>query len=598
MSKTQLLIACTCFCLFAACGPNQAEVAETFLKEYSTQYQKLYLASGEAEWKSNTHIVEGDSTNDLATRKANEALAAYQGSKEVIEKCRELLKHERVLSPMQVKQIRKILYMAAANPATVDDLVKAKIKAQTDQTAKMYGFTFTLGADTLTPNLIDNALKDETDVAKRQKMWEASKAVGTVLKDGLVNLRNLRNQTVQALDYPDYFTYQVSDYNMKREEMMKMCEDLVKEVWPLYRELHTWARHELAKKYKEEVPEMLPAHWLPNKWGQDWAALVDVKGFDLDAVIKEKGVDWVVKQSEKFYISLGFPALPEVFWQKSDLLPLAPGSTFKKNTHASAWHLDLDKQVRCLMGVEPNGEWYETTHHEYGHIYYFLEYSNPEIPIVLREGANRAYHEAFGSMMGLAAMQKPFLEGIGLVDKNVKTDEIQTLLKEALSYIVLLPWACGTMTHFEHDLYATNLVPDQFNARWWEIVKKYQGIVPPTTRGEEFCDAATKTHINDDPAQYYDYGLSFVQLFQMHDHIAKNILKQEPRNTNYFGSKETGDFLKGMMKYGATRDWRELYKEKVGADLSAKPMLEYFSPLTDYLKRENEGRTHTLPENL
>ena len=31
----------------------------------------------------------------------------------------------------------------------------------------------------------------------------------------------------------------------------------------------------------------------------------------------------------------------------------------------------------------------------------------------------------------------------------------------------------------------------------------------PSERGEEFCDAATKTHINDNPAEYYKYSIAF-----------------------------------------------------------------------------------------
>ena len=52
----------------------------------------------------------------------------------------------------------------------------------------------------------------------------------------------------------------------------------MKDVWPLYRELHTWARYELAKKYKQPVPDYIPADWLPNRWGQDWTSLVNVEG--------------------------------------------------------------------------------------------------------------------------------------------------------------------------------------------------------------------------------------------------------------------------------------------------------------------------------
>src|SRR5690606_40682991 len=65
------------------------------------------------------------------------------------------------------------------------------------------------------------------------------------------------------------------------------------------------------------------------------------------------------------------------------------------------------------------------------------------------------------------------------------------------------------MTHYEHDLYAKNLPANEYNKHWWELVGKYQGISAPGVRGEEYCDAASKTHINDDAAQYYDYALSY-----------------------------------------------------------------------------------------
>lgn len=152
------------------------------------------------------------------------------------------------------------------------------------------------------------------------------------------------------------------------------------------------------------------------------------------------------------------------------------------------------------------------------------------------------------------------------------------------------------MSQFEHDLYAKNLAPDQFNKRWWELVKQYQGIVPPSgERGENYCDAATKTHINDDPAGYYDYALSFVLLFQLHDHIAKNILHQDVHATNYFGNRETGKFIADIMRPGGTGDWRKMLKEKTGEELSARAMLDYFTPLQAWLKEQNKDRTYTLP---
>ena len=601
MKKTLLLAAA--LIVLGACKKDavqdkglQNEV-QAYLDSYNKKYQELNVTANEAAWQLQIHIVEGDSTNAVASNKAQEAYAQFTGSTENIEKAKKFLSDENDLTPLQVKQLKSILYKAANNPETLKDLVSKRIKAETKQTENLFGFDFKIDGKSVSANDIDGILASEKNLAKRRKAWEASKEVGKGLKDGLVNLRDLRNKTVQGLGYKDFFEYQVSDYGMTTAEMMAMLKQFNRELYPLYRELHTYARYEYAKKYGvKEVPDLIPADWLPNRWGQDWNSLVSVKGIDLDAALKPKGAEWIVKQGERFYVSLGFPALPKTFWEKSDLYPAPAGAKYKKNNHASAWHMDYDQDVRSLMSVEPNSEWYETAHHELGHIYYYLSYSTPEVPIVLREGANRAYHEALGSMMGMAAMQKPFMENLNLIPKNTQSDQMQTLLKEALNYVVFIPFSTGTMSMFEHDLYAQNLPADQFNKRWWELAAQYQGIAPPTTRGETFCDAATKTHINDDPAQYYDYALSFVLLFQLHDHIAKEILHQDPHNTNYYGNKEVGKFISGIMKPGATGDWRKLLKEKTGSDLSAKAMLDYFNPLMAYLKEQNKGRKYTLPE--
>ncbi len=82
----------------------------------------------------------------------------------------------------------------------------------------------------------------------------------------------------------------------------------------------------------------------------------------------------------------------------------------------------------------------------------------------------------------------------------------------------------------------------------------------------------------------------------MHETIATKILKQDPHNTNYWGNPEVGKFLADLMRPGATRNWRELLKEKTGKDLSAEAMVKYYSPLMEYLKKQNRGRKHTLPQ--
>lgn len=607
--KRSLLYTAAIYALLATgCGNKGSQTstdskeqkeAQAFIDSYTDKYVAFYTRSSEAHWIANIEIKPGDTTNSAAEQKADEAMAAFTGSTDNITQAKKFLALKDKLSPIQVKQLEHILYFAANNPQTVADVVKQRIKAESEQTQKLYGYQYTLGGTKVSTNIIDDILKSETDPTKRLAAWESSKEVGKTLKPGLARLRDLRNQTVQALGYKDFFSYQVSDYGMSSDEMMATMDKLMTELRPLYRELHTYMRYELAKKYKvAEVPDYLPAHWLSNRWGQDWSSTITVSGLNIDSVLGKKPAEWIVKEGEKLYVSLGFPSLPASFWEKSSLYPYPADSSVKKNNHASAWHMDLKNDLRSLMSVEPNSEWFETANHELGHIYYYMSYSTPQVPILLREGANRAYHEAVGSMMGMAAMQKPYLVGRGLIDAQAQTDSIRSLLKEAMNSVVFIFFSSGTMSNFEKELYADKLPESQFNQRWWELAKKYQGIVPPATRGEEYCDAATKTHINDDAAQYYDYALSYVILYQLHNHIAKNILHQNPRATNYYGNKEIGSFIRKILETGATKDWKQLLKESTGDDLNAKAMLEYFEPLVQWLKQENNGRKYTLGDKI
>ena len=117
-----------------------------------------------------------------------------------------------------------------------------------------------------------------------------------------------------------------------------------------------------------------------------------------------------------------------------------------------------------------------------------------------------------------------------------------------------------------------------------------QGIAVPSAArlsDPSLCDACTKTHIIDDPAGYYDYALATVIKYQLHEHIAKNILKQDPRACDYYGNKEVGAYLQGILAKGATEDWRKVLKDATGEDLSTRALMEYYAPLQSWLDKEN-----------
>jgi peptidyl-dipeptidase A len=562
------------------------ERADRFLELVNAAYQALYRVESEAQWAAVTDVTPA---HDAAAETAGKARAAFTGNPALIQEVKALFQHRSQLQPITVRQLERALLNAAEGPMTNPKLVADRIAAETKQASTLNSFVFRLNDKPITANEIDKCLMTNQNLAERQAVWETSKQSGPALKPGLVNLQRLRNGVARELGYPDYFALQVASYGMTTDQMLRLQESFMRDLRPLYLQLHTWTKHELAKRYGQPVPKRIPAHWLNNRWSQNWVGIVEAA--DLDARFKDKSPEWIVKTAEQFFTGLGFDKLPATFWSLSDLYPVKPGETRKKNTHASCWHVDLNTDIRSLMNVEANMQWFETTHHELGHGYYFMCYTRPEVPPLLRLGANPAFHEGMAELVSLATGHMPYLQSAGILPVDYVADPIAFLLNDALANsIPFIFWASGTMTHWEADLYAKNLSPDQWNARWWQYVREFQGVEPPAERGEDFCDAATKTHINDTPAYYYSYAIATVLKFQFHEHIAKKILRQPLQSCNYSNSRQAGDFLRQIMAKGGTEDWRTLLRQTTGEDLSTRAMIDYFQPLLVWLQEQNKGR--------
>src|SRR6476659_9251316 len=443
----------------AAPSPIQDQ-ADRFLTLANAGFQGLYRVNSEAQWRAVTDVTP---EHDAAAEATGKAYAAFNGNPAIITEARDLLTHEKELTEITVRQLKQLLINAAEVPMTNPELVTKRVEAETKQASILNSFEFKLNGKTITANDIDNRLEKSTDLAERKAVWEASKQSGPALKPHLVTLRDLRNGVAKEMKYPDYFTLQVSNYGMTTPEMLKMLEDWMTTLRPLYLQLHTWTKYKLAEKYHQPVPKKIPAHWINNRWSQEWEGLVDAA--NIDKYFEGRKPEWIIKTAEQFYTGLGFSPLPQSFWEKSDLYPLPPDSKRKKNTHAFYFHVDLENDIRSLQSIEPNSRWFFTAHHELGHGYYFKAYTRPEVPPLLRTGAAPGFHEGVGELISLASSQVPYLQSRGILPKDFKPDLNAFLLDDALSRAIpFIFFSCGTMPHWEADVYAKNLPPEQWNA--------------------------------------------------------------------------------------------------------------------------------------
>jgi peptidyl-dipeptidase A len=565
--------------------------ARVFLETVTGLLQPVQTVASRAAWMAATDVTP---THTAARASAEKAAAAVVGSRLIIERTTAFLKRRSELSLLTARQLDRLLLAAADSPATVSEVVAKRIEAEAKQSAILDGYSFCLvpsvrGKCTrpVTANDIDGILQRSRNLKEREQAWTASKTIGRDLKPGLVELVGLRNQVARELGHASFFALQVADYGMTAGEMMALMDATLVAVKPLFDGLHCFTKHALAARYKQSIPRLIPAHWINNRWAQFWPGVVEKTG--LDSLFKDRSRAFIMRTAEDFYVSLGFPRLPESFWQNSDLYPVDPGSSRKKNSHASAWHVDGETDVRSLMSVIPNQQWFGTAHHELGHVYYYLAYSRSEVPYLLRAGANRAFHEAIGDLARLASEQVPYLRKVGLMRAANEPNPAASLLQTGMDWLVFLTFAAGTMTHFEHDLYEKEMSASEWQSRWWQYVSSYQGVQAPKSRDEDLCDACTKTHINDDPAQYYDYALATLIKFQLHDHICTTMMKQDVRSCDYSGNEAVGKFLRGILSLGATQDWRQVMRETTGEDIGPRAMLAYFEPLLADLTNRNLG---------
>lgn len=144
------------------------------------------------------------------------------------------------------------------------------------------------------------------------------------------------------------------------------------------------------------------------------------------------------------------------------------------------------------------------THHEMGHIQYFLQYADQ--PYVFREGANPGFHEALGDVLALSVNTPKHLQKIGLLD-DVSDDmegDLNYLMSIALDKIAFLPFGY-LMDLWRWKVFNGQIKPEEMNQKWWELRYNYQGICPPVRRTEQDFDPAAKYHISSNtPYIRYD----------------------------------------------------------------------------------------------
>lgn len=429
--------------------------------------------------------------------------------------------------------------------------------------------------------------------------WNGWQDIGKPMRGDYERFVVLANEGARELGFADLGAMWRSGYDMPPEAFAAEVERLWEQVRPLYEDLHCYARARLAKRYGEAlVPagKPIPAELLGNLWAQQWNAIYDdilmpypaVPLPTVDRTLQAQHYDArrMTRSAQDFYESLGFPSLPQTFWERSMLERPRDRDVV---CHASAWSLDNHQDVRIKVCLQPTEEDLRTVYHELGHVHYDLAYENQ--PFLFQSGANDGFHEAIGDTVVLS-MTPDYLARIGLAATHRPSREatINQQMKLASEKVAIMPFA-KLVDQWRWDVFAGRIAPADYNKAWWALVRRYQGVAPPQPRDEAGFDPGAKYHIAGN-TPYVRYFLANILQFQFHKALCDAAGFKGPlHECSVFGSKAAGDRFRAMLAAGASQPWPETLEKLTGTrQMDARPILEYFAPLHAWLKQQNVGQ--------
>jgi peptidyl-dipeptidase A len=578
-------------------APPTAAEAQKFIEDAEQRLFDLGVKASRAGWVQENFIT--DDTEQIAAQageEANTAAAKY---------AKEAHRYDGVALSPELARKRLLLELATGFPAPDDP------KAQKELAQILASLDGDYGKGKWCPDgdkkpcldvtAVEKLMAESRDPEELKRAWIGWHAVGAPMRQRYARMVELGNQGSKELGYADVGALWRSNYDMPPDAFAKEEDRLWDQLRPLYESLHAYVRGQLRKKYGNDlVPEHgpIPAHLLGNIWSQEWNnvySLMDspksAQSYDLSKILQDRHTDakGMVHYGEAFFISLGFAPLPKTFWERSLFTKPADRDVV---CHASAWDVDFKDDLRVKMCIQIREEDFRTIHHELGHNFYQRAYNTQ--PPLFQNSANDGFHEAVGDTIALSVTPE-YLKKISLIDAvPPASGDIDYLLQQALEKVAFLPFGL-LVDKWRWEVFSGQVKPEEYNKAWWELRRKYQGIVPPAERTEAAFDPGAKYHVPGN-VPYARYFLARILQYQFQRALCREAGSMGPlHRCSIYGNKAAGEKLNKMLALGASKPWPEALETLTGEkQMDASALADYFAPLKTWLDEQNKANHYPV----
>ncbi|HYD54642.1 MAG TPA: M2 family metallopeptidase, partial [Gemmatimonadaceae bacterium] len=210
-------------------------------------------------------------------------------------------------------------------------------------------------------------------------------------------------------------------------------------------------------------------------------------------------------------------------------------------------------------------------------------------PYLYKNGANDGFHEAIGDAVALS-ITPAYLKEVGLLDVVPAANDTALLLRQAMDKVAFLPFGL-LIDQWRWKVFSGAVAPAEYNAEWWRLRNRYQGVAAPVARSEQDFDPGAKYHV---PANvpYTRYFLARILQFQFYRALCREAGHTGPlHQCSFYGSKAAGQKLDAMLKLGQSQPWPVALEAMTGEKrMDANALVEYFAPLQRWLEQQNRGK--------
>lgn len=386
------------------------------------------------------------------------------------------------------------------------------------------------------------------------------------------------------------------------KNFLREMEDVMEEIKPLYQQFHAFVRQELYDKYGAGVISVrgpIPDHLYQQVFEQAWTPESVLEKFfarselpPYDSFVEHLDARQLIDEAERFYTSLGFVPLDDTFYKEQ----LKEQDEIGNMGDCRADIFDLTPKIYMKYCQKVEFRKFMQNHGYLSRVHYATE--KRDLPAYFFDSYNLEY--PVGEAVILSASTPKHLGAIGIARNFTFTDRVllNRHMRMGIHTMFNIPLLFVHIKVMD-DILSGKVELESINRHYWKLMGQYAGVEPPSDREEGAIDFPYSFYSQIDqnyqtkPVLFPSYRkfVSEVLGYQFYRAFCKKSNHTGPlHNCDFSDSVDVGNDLKAMMALGSTKTWNDVIAKVLPENpkLSGEALLEYYTPVHEWLKNRNK----------